>query len=501
MAEQASTADSLRVPSNSRPSGNSVTPEGSRNAILTSPLLWGGLLTAGFYSLIPVLPIQRDLAQRYFCSHPLEYATATLFFIGMAVLLIKALQLPRERRALAADLLSDPELTQSAGSERRGRLIESRVSEFGQCFNGTCLVRRLQDVCAFIRGRRGSEGLEDHLKYLGEIEAERLHESHALVRTITWAVPILGFLGTVIGITMAIAEVTPEQLDESLGTVTGGLAVAFDTTALALALSLVMVFASFLVQQAEQRIQAQVESYSVTRINVIFPPESAANSPILDAEQHAAELLLERTEALMQSQNEIWRESLDAMRTRWLTTLDEQRNQFTATLESGTATTLSDHSQQLQTIRTELVQYSATIAGQFASGVAAIQESQSAIPALWTGELQKVLQQAQQHASAEQSAQHAKFAESVGEIVDVVDRWRATIDAGSNVAGEQLSELRNQTETLRSLTSDQSQLVQLETRLTENLEAVRTSHAFEETLHSLNAAVHLLTARVDKKAA
>ena len=66
---------------------------------------------------------------------------------------------------------------------------------------------------------------------LADQAAERLHESYSLVRTITWAVPILGFLGTVVGITMAIANVTPEQLDTSLGEVTDGLAVAFDTTA------------------------------------------------------------------------------------------------------------------------------------------------------------------------------------------------------------------------------------------------------------------------------
>ncbi|MDA1018092.1 MAG: MotA/TolQ/ExbB proton channel family protein [Planctomycetota bacterium] len=495
MAEQASTADSLRAP------GETVAPQGSPNPILTSPLLWGGLLTAGFYALIPVLPVQRELAQRYFCSHPLEYATATLFFIGMAVLLIKALRLPRERRALNVDVLSDPEFTQEHNSERRARLIARHVQQLGDRFNDTCVIRRLRDVCAFVRGRRSSEGLEGHLKYLGEIEAERLHESHALVRTITWAVPILGFLGTVIGITMAIAEVTPEQLDESLGTVTGGLAIAFDTTALALALSLVMVFGSFLVQQAEQSIQAQVEAYSVTRFDAIFPPESLAGSPILDAEEQAASLLLERTEALMQSQNEIWRESLDAMRTRWLQTLDEQRQEFASALTTGTTATLTDHSEQLRTIRGELVQYSAAIAGQFESGVSALQASQTAIPKIWAGELNQVLEQARQQASAEQSAHQAAFGESVTGIIEVVNRWRDALDAGSTVAGQQLLELRNQTEVLLTLTSEQNKLVQLETRLTENLEAVRTSHAFEETLHSLNAAVHLLTARVDKKAA
>ncbi|MFO0006175.1 MAG: MotA/TolQ/ExbB proton channel family protein, partial [bacterium] len=82
--------------------------------------------------------------------------------------------------------------------------------------------------------RRADAALDDHLKYLADLAADRLVQSFQLVRTVTWAVPIMGFLGTVIGITMAIANVTPEQLDSSLPEVTSGLAVAFDTTAQAL---------------------------------------------------------------------------------------------------------------------------------------------------------------------------------------------------------------------------------------------------------------------------
>ena len=78
------------------------------------------------------------------------------------------------------------------------------------------------------------------MTYLAELGSGRLHDGYALIRTITWAVPILGFLGTVIGITMAIANITPDKLEASLPEVTAGLAVAFDTTALSLALSMLL---------------------------------------------------------------------------------------------------------------------------------------------------------------------------------------------------------------------------------------------------------------------
>ena len=76
------------------------------------------------------------------------------------------------------------------------------------------------------RQRQSHQSLEEHLRYLAERAADRLHASYALVRTVTWAVPILGFLGTVIGITMAIANISPSELQSSLTDVISGLSIS-----------------------------------------------------------------------------------------------------------------------------------------------------------------------------------------------------------------------------------------------------------------------------------
>ena len=87
--------------------------------------------------------------------------------------------------------------------------------------------------------QRGSaDELDDQLRNLADTDALALESSYALTRFITWAIPIIGFLGTVLGITGAISGVTPEVLEKSLSTVTDGLALAFDTTALALGLTM-----------------------------------------------------------------------------------------------------------------------------------------------------------------------------------------------------------------------------------------------------------------------
>ena len=70
---------------------------------------------------------------------------------------------------------------------------------------------------------------------------------------------------------MSIANITPDQLESSLGQVTAGLAVAFDTTALSLALSMILVFATYLVERQEQGILDSVEDFAMQKLLALFP--------------------------------------------------------------------------------------------------------------------------------------------------------------------------------------------------------------------------------------
>ena len=75
-----------------------------------------------------------------------------------------------------------------------------------------------------------------------------------------WAIPVLGFIGTVIGLSTAVggfgtvvaqgADI--EQLKSSLGGVTGGLAVAFETTLIALVAALFVQLVMTFVQNKEE---------------------------------------------------------------------------------------------------------------------------------------------------------------------------------------------------------------------------------------------------------
>lgn len=323
--------------------------------ILASPLLWGVLLTVGCYMALPSLPMYRDLATRYLCGHPIEYVTVGLFFVGMAILGVKGLQVPQEKQAFQFEMLRDPAMRNEANAEARRELLLARIESLPPHLRRTELIRRYRDAIQYLAARKSSDALEEHLKYLAELAAERVHDSYGLVRTVTWAVPILGFLGTVMGITIAIANVTPDQLDTSLPEVTGGLAIAFDTTAVSLTLSLILVFTAFVVERMEQQILSRVERAGLRDLAEVFPPESAGGTPLAEAQGEAAARLLAQTETMVERQVELWQKSLESLRGRWQQTLEQQQARLAATLESGLDTTLADHAEHLRGVRQELL--------------------------------------------------------------------------------------------------------------------------------------------------
>jgi hypothetical protein len=98
--------------------------------------------------------------------------------------------------------------------------------------------------------------------------------SYALPRILVWAIPLLGFIGTVLGISSAVngfsifLEKSEEldQIKEGIGTVTSGLAVAFDTTLLALFLSVLVMIPLVLVEKLESRLLLQIDVYINDRL-------------------------------------------------------------------------------------------------------------------------------------------------------------------------------------------------------------------------------------------
>ncbi|HSH76760.1 MAG TPA: MotA/TolQ/ExbB proton channel family protein [Longimicrobiales bacterium] len=123
------------------------------------------------------------------------------------------------------------------------------------------------------------------LQHLGTVEPQRAHElirhqsdleadaaasSYRTVKLFIWAMPILGFIGTVLGISLAVGgfsdflttNVSIDEIDRvtaELGEVASGLSFAFDTTLLGLLGGLFASVVSSGVQAREERLLTRLE--------------------------------------------------------------------------------------------------------------------------------------------------------------------------------------------------------------------------------------------------
>ena len=231
---------------------------GFLRVIMRSPIVWGLLASAAFYGLIFGGPLDLPVMHRYFTHHPVEYGETLLFSVALAALLLRFADITVQR----ANVSRSPWKNIAAHEVPPDALCDTLQAEL----DGQSSIRkdeyylgRLRAALRFIRHHGSSDGLSDELKYMADADATRSHARFGLFRVIVWAIPILGFLGTVIGITLALNAIDPKNPDESMLKVITGLGLKFDTTAVALSLSMVLMFVHFFVDRAETSLLSTVE--------------------------------------------------------------------------------------------------------------------------------------------------------------------------------------------------------------------------------------------------
>jgi len=85
------------------------------------------------------------------------------------------------------------------------------------------------------------------------------------VRYITWAIPSIGFIGTVRGIGAALGQ-AHEAMQGNIAGVTSSLGVAFNSTFVALLISMVVMFFMHQLQLAQERIVLDSQAYCENKL-------------------------------------------------------------------------------------------------------------------------------------------------------------------------------------------------------------------------------------------
>ncbi len=190
------------------------------------------------------------------------------FFMGwaLAMVVLKYRKLKTQRRSMLFDLLPteiDDEIN-LRNLDRFTRHIEDLPVKPGASFLVTRVLRGLEHF----RVRKSTPEVGELLTSQGDIDANAVESSYSILKVFIWAIPILGFIGTVLGISDAVSGLggeldasDMEKIKKQLGTVTTGLGVAFDTTLVALVMSLLVMFPASAMQKAEEDLLNQVDEY------------------------------------------------------------------------------------------------------------------------------------------------------------------------------------------------------------------------------------------------
>lgn len=91
-------------------------------------------------------------------------------------------------------------------------------------------------------------------------EADRLESELSMVRYIAWAIPSIGFIGTVRGIGAALG-LAHRAVEGDISGVTENLGVAFNSTFIALLISIVLMFLVYQLQLLQERLVFETENY------------------------------------------------------------------------------------------------------------------------------------------------------------------------------------------------------------------------------------------------
>jgi len=187
-----------------------------------------------------------------------QEACFILMLWAFAIMGYKGWSTSRERRLLATDLIHVPDGMRILPEDTReyARQVESLPPQTRRLL----LPRALLAALSRFGATRNVQDVSDAARSVCQSEAERLDSELSMVRYIAWAIPAIGFIGTVRGIGDALAQAHKAVTGDIAG-VTEGLGVAFNSTLIALLISIVIMFLLHQLQLAQERLVLDTETY------------------------------------------------------------------------------------------------------------------------------------------------------------------------------------------------------------------------------------------------
>ncbi|MBE6398539.1 MAG: MotA/TolQ/ExbB proton channel family protein [Lentisphaerae bacterium] len=188
----------------------------------------------------------------------IPYVTVFLSMWCLALLWIKSKKIKVQRRALELQIL--PETAGFILSPDNSAVVLNNIDGQVYTANNFMVLNRIQKTLANLKNIGRVSDVSSVLNDCAIADEKYIESTYTFTKGLIWAIPVTGFIGTVLGLSEAVGgfgKVITEGADlsvlkASLSGVTGGLAVAFETTLIALVAALLLQLLMTLIMQKEE---------------------------------------------------------------------------------------------------------------------------------------------------------------------------------------------------------------------------------------------------------
>lgn len=376
----------------------------------------GSLLCLGYYALIEYGPVSLPLLERYSKCHAVAYFTFELFFIAICSLVYKGLESSRQQQLVkkSQSAIEDIRIAKSdeptVGDTDQIRWLEAVWKSQSSELYTSLIGCRIREVLSLLARNRSIAHLNEESKSASDRDADAQHDSYALVRIVTWAMPMLGFLGTVLGLSDTLGHMDAKALasgsQDAMNQLTSGLYVAFDTTAVGIVLTMVTMFVQFFVNKSELRLLSSIDAKTNELMGSCLVPAQPEKPDLTKVEaslKFIGDGILQSMEILVSRQAELWQDSMRVAEDRWLNVSNTSSMAIQEALSNAISHAMNSTLQPMEAHRERIAELQA-------AGVQAMEERLSGLQAM-------IAEQARQWAEQQQELLDQSRA-----LVDLIDR-------------------------------------------------------------------------------
>src|ERR1700677_2914604 len=168
--------------------------------------LVGAVLSTGFYLAViygmNANPTLKWIRHMFVARGAVPYFVVFFFFWSVAILFFKDRKVSFQRKALA--LSAVPRQAEFILTRETARTVLERIYRLVDDTRNFILLNRIERALSNLQNIGHINEVSDILRTQAEYDEEQLTSSYGLLNGFVWAIPGLGFIGTVLGLSQAI---------------------------------------------------------------------------------------------------------------------------------------------------------------------------------------------------------------------------------------------------------------------------------------------------------